>query len=84
MESSGLFYNTSNSIFFFSLPSYHSTLLESIKQELISVFDQNNTLEMIPMQGNPLGSILYLHIYLHSSALRVPRTLALKECELAN
>lgn len=63
MESSRLFYNTSNStFFFFSLPSYHSILLESIKQELISVFDQNNTLETIPMLGNSLGSILYLHI----------------------
>lgn len=39
--------------FFFSLPSYSFLSLESIKYELISVFDQSHTLEMYTSAREP-------------------------------
>lgn len=48
-------------LLFLSLPSYDSLLLESIKHELISVFDQNKYLGNDTNAREPSGFILYLH-----------------------
>lgn len=63
--------------------SFSVLLLESIKWQLISVFDHKNALAGAPMQRRFLGSIFYLHSW-EDSAARVSRTLAFKMCELAN